>query len=275
MSLAAVLSDGRTPLSHPLVMHLLLTTKCNASCPGCRYSGGGDELNVAWCKRIISEFSRGGGKTVALGGGEPTIFPGIQEVVNHCRDKSLFVSMTTNGLFPKEVYGLNLVHVSRDSRHPLSDEQAGKAMDFYRGLGAGVGVNVVLWENHDLDLVMGFADHCAVTMILPKPWWVEPVDRKEVMDVARHPNVSADSCLATWLCEGGEQVFRTPCLQGMVSMCIDATGYASVCSHCPSSLKVKVDNVKQAWEDIPRMCCGWERSSLKDCLRKWHGVGDE
>ena len=89
--------DGYT-LSAPETVHLALTARCNRSCPGCYVSPTtGPELTPAeWCELIV-QWSRLGVFQLAIGGGEPLLYPGLYEVLECVRQQGLVAGLTTNG----------------------------------------------------------------------------------------------------------------------------------------------------------------------------------
>jgi len=273
MRCAAVVCDGTGSLDAPLILHGLITGACNGSCDGCRYRRASGELDrgIDWWIQRVEEFADLGGRTFAIGGGEPTLVDGLQDLVDAAKARGLIVSMTTNGVLRRVVEGLDLVHVSCDDHHPLSQSEVVRTVEFYRGFVPSVGVNVVLWSDDDLRHVRVFPRS---TLIMPKPWWSDPPAVDEIASlIGSGGDVMADSCLATWMNQERYAEFRTPCLQGRVSMCIDDIGRASVCSHAPDRLKVEAGTVAEMWNAIRLRGGAWEGKTLGDCLASWNGVG--
>lgn len=273
MRTAVVICDGTGSLDHPLILHALLTSRCNAHCPGCAYSGGnGMERNASWWCSTIEQFAQGGGRTLALGGGEPTLKDGLAEIVQCAKSAGLFVSLTTNGLSPMRLDGLDLVHVSCDSRHPLVGDAANMAIAFYESYVPTVGANIVLWGAEDVQIAQNRSE--PTTVIMPKPWWVtEPRAHQLKQFLSTNPRIAADACMATWLNNRIPGTFRTPCLQGRVSMCIDSRGRASKCSHVPKYHRTRFETVADGWEAVRINEGVWEGggSGLNACLRSWSG----
>lgn len=274
MRCAAVVCDGTESLDAPLILHALVTGACNGACIGCRYRRASDELDrpIGWWIDRVNEFADLGGQTLAIGGGEPTLVERLQDLVDAAKEQGLFVSMTTNGLIPRAIDGLDLVHVSCDGRHPLSRSEAARMVEFYRRFVPNVGVNVVLWSDDDLSVASAFPKS---TLIMPKPWWSDPPDVDRIFSLLHSgSHVAADSCLATWMNREGRAGFRTPCLQGRVSMCIDDLGRASICSHVPDRLKAEAETVAEMWDAIRLRGGTWEDKDLSDCLEAWREESD-
>ncbi len=79
------------------------TNRCNLSCLIC----GSDSKNVVnleelsapeWCG-LIDEMKECGLKEVFFSGGEPTLKPGIEEMIEHAADRGLKWGMVSNGLY--------------------------------------------------------------------------------------------------------------------------------------------------------------------------------
>jgi len=274
MRCAAVVCDGTGSLDAPLILHALITGACNGACGGCRYRRASGELDrgVDWWIQRVDEFSALGGKTFAIGGGEPTLVERLQDLVDAAKARGLIVSMTTNGVLRRVIDGLDLVHISCDGHHPLSQDEVVRTVEFYRSFVPSVGVNVVLWSADELRHARTFPKS---TIIMPKPWWIDPPAVDEIASLLHAGGgVMADSCLATWMNQEGHAEFRTPCLQGRVSMCIDDLGRASICSHVPDRLKVGAATVREMWEAIRLRDGTWEGKTLSDCLEAWRDEPD-
>ncbi len=81
--------------------------KCNYDCSYCWPAvHNAKELHVetnlflSTCEKIINEFSPKFVKTFCFSGGEPTLHPGIQDILQYLHDKKQRVLLTTNGSMP-------------------------------------------------------------------------------------------------------------------------------------------------------------------------------
>jgi len=96
--LAQSSADGFT-LSAPEVVHVAITACCTRSCPGCYVSrsGGGQELTVAeWCA-LIDQWASMRVFQLAVGGGEPSLYEGLFDVLRYARERGIIPNLTTNG----------------------------------------------------------------------------------------------------------------------------------------------------------------------------------
>ncbi len=109
-----------------------LTEACNFACPYCRPYGEGEAnppvLSVeAWLK-IFRAFQILGIRAIRLTGGEPLLYPNIEELIRRTKEAGYFedMSLTTNASLlakmasPLQKAGLNRVNISLDG---LTEEQ--------------------------------------------------------------------------------------------------------------------------------------------------------
>ena len=85
----------------PLYAQIALTNKCNKSCWFC-YNRSSPEGGLEWepgaLKRLIGFLDRWGIFGVSFGGGEPFLYPHLNEIVRYAwNETGLDVSLTTNG----------------------------------------------------------------------------------------------------------------------------------------------------------------------------------
>ncbi|MCP4252536.1 MAG: radical SAM protein [Candidatus Scalindua sp.] len=118
-------AQGVLPVAYsaPLGIQLELTHKCNLNCIHCYNDSSGqtDTLSIEDWKRIAHEAVELGVYECVITGGEPTIFPGLREVMDILYDGGVRMVMITNGLtmtraLAKQMasYKLNWVQVSCD-----------------------------------------------------------------------------------------------------------------------------------------------------------------
>jgi MoaA/NifB/PqqE/SkfB family radical SAM enzyme len=83
----------------PRVIQLALTNACNLACEGCyRDPGPRREWPADEAFQVLAGLARAGTLEVALGGGEPLAWPGVDELVRRLHDETpLAISLTTNG----------------------------------------------------------------------------------------------------------------------------------------------------------------------------------
>ncbi len=84
----------------PTHIQLVLTNKCNLLCPFCSYGAVDRKLELTWGElhSTLIDFANLGAEAVTItGGGEPTLHPEFNEVVEDALDLNYKVGMITNG----------------------------------------------------------------------------------------------------------------------------------------------------------------------------------
>lgn len=97
----AVQSLRHRQLSYPLVLHVMPTERCNLKCIFCSVAHRDEknELPFSLIVRVIKGMKSRGLKAVILsGGGDPTLYPSINELLGFAYDLGLEVGMITNGI---------------------------------------------------------------------------------------------------------------------------------------------------------------------------------
>lgn len=92
----AVVEDGRIPLLH---LQLNPTTRCQLRCNfcSCRLQDADVDLSIEDHKKIIDGSVASGARAVTItGGGEPTLYPEIDELMEYCFLKKLDVGLVSN-----------------------------------------------------------------------------------------------------------------------------------------------------------------------------------
>lgn len=118
------LSDHRArhaSVTSPLMRcELVLTPRCNFSCPYCR--GVGRETTLAQASATLALWLKDGLRNVRFSGGEPTLYDGLTELVTTSRRGGVErIALSTNGSAGMERYrallkaGVNDVSVSLDA----------------------------------------------------------------------------------------------------------------------------------------------------------------
>jgi MoaA/NifB/PqqE/SkfB family radical SAM enzyme len=138
-----------TTLAFPQSISFTITNRCNLRCRMCGqwseegYVRGklrdlGQEMGLADWKRLVDEVADHGVQSILLRGGEPFLFPGIVELLEHIYSRGLFVSIDTNGTllkdFAADLTRLGKVHVtiSVDGPEEIHDQVRGVAGTFRR-----------------------------------------------------------------------------------------------------------------------------------------------
>jgi len=100
---------------------LVLSSKCNFNCPYCRRVGG-EDLSLEDAKHTVILWAGDKLKAIRFSGGEPTLYPGIFELVQLSRTLDIErIAISTNGSASRETYkklwlsGVNDFSISLDA----------------------------------------------------------------------------------------------------------------------------------------------------------------
>lgn len=94
----------------PLTLDIDLTNRCNCKCPGCvgMRQTEKETLDVNAIKSLLYDAKRIGVESVVFtGGGEPTLHPSIDFILDYARGLGLEIAIVTNGI--SLIYNLDLV----------------------------------------------------------------------------------------------------------------------------------------------------------------------
>lgn len=148
-----------------------ITKACNFKCIHCYENAGkkaDDELTTDEIIEGIDKLSRLGVASIAFSGGEPTVHPGIIDLIKHASEDGMYVSMATNGFKTAKIErakefadaGLLFVQISLDGLNPETHDnfrgvpnswnRAVQSIKNFLGLGVFVEVSTtVTQENYD------------------------------------------------------------------------------------------------------------------------------
>jgi len=253
----------------PHTIHALVTTKCSLNCAGCFYKQKEPgEWSWPLAESIVRQAAAMRVKWFAIGGGEPTEWRLLNDLLVFLFRHHIHTAVTTNGVVLRPVLA-DRVHISHDRMHTCAtgciDNPEGRiidvlrAIDYYKGLGSLVAINTPLNEACDIDKrILRAVD--TVVVLLPKPWertegWDAYLRTTMAQLSLAGPQICADSCL-THLMSGG-------CQQGRTSMAIDQHGHYSVCSN--GDKKVEASSLQVGW-DLVR--CREENGLPDGCILK-------
>lgn len=99
------IEDLRNKINHPIVLHIMPTEICNLKCVFCSVAQRGEDgklfpdLTLEQIKSVVSKFKFMGLKAVILsGGGEPTLYKHINELLEYLKREDIEIGMITNGV---------------------------------------------------------------------------------------------------------------------------------------------------------------------------------
>jgi MoaA/NifB/PqqE/SkfB family radical SAM enzyme len=87
--------------ARPIFAHLLLTNKCNLKCKYCFVdvnTNYENDLSLTQWKNVVSDLARRGTRSITLMGGEPLMFDGLENLIEHIKKYKINVDMVTNGI---------------------------------------------------------------------------------------------------------------------------------------------------------------------------------
>ena len=226
------------------------TYTCNLNCVHCFTENmkrkGVEVLNIEDYKRIASEAIKMGATHFAIQGGEPFIYPKLEELVKVLQPKKMFISITTNGTLLDESkarrlkkLGVDMITFSLDNVEPEKhNEFRGRKNSFRDTVGAiylasylGFKVTINTCVTHDylqsnnLEEMIDWTKNegFKLNIVLPVPVgrWEERYDiltteeeRKYVYKLLKkysHIRRDLDSGYFKWGCGAGkEMLYVTP-----------------------------------------------------------------
>ncbi|MDD5560795.1 MAG: radical SAM protein [Candidatus Omnitrophica bacterium] len=115
----------------PLITVLHITYRCNLSCRYCGYhERKTGELGTDKLLSLIDEFYRLGTRFIVISGGEPLLRDDLGQVIKSCKNKRMFVSMNSNGIFVKqrigEIKSIDRLKLSLDGPKEINDRVKGE-----------------------------------------------------------------------------------------------------------------------------------------------------
>lgn len=115
-------------------INIMLTTRCNSNCRYCYLSANNneyDELNFQILKIFLKNFSINNGKKVMFTGGEATLYPNFEEVIEYAKKLNLYTTVFSNGLmFNKN----NIDFIKKIDELVISFDGKSETHDYYRGI---------------------------------------------------------------------------------------------------------------------------------------------
>lgn len=95
------LQDAQNGVWRPINLQIAPTDKCNLECRFCSvYRRDGDTIPIDNLKRCIDDFLEVGPiKSVEVtGGGDPTLYPHLTELISYLAEREVSIGMITNGI---------------------------------------------------------------------------------------------------------------------------------------------------------------------------------
>lgn len=260
----------------PESLHVELTAKCPLNCPQCYKNRSEAELPYELMLDIIRQAGKMKIFQIALGGGEPLLYPRLDEIISEINLGGMASSVTTSGYALTKEYlnrlqnaGLNHIQISLNGSnkeiHSLSRdgfEYGISALNLLIKSDISFGINYVLRKDNidDFPALMELAKkHNAsnINILRYKPSVnehfsdIDPSGDQLLLfaDTIRKTkgiHIKVDSAFSGLLCFlNGRTSFFSGCGAGRRFLAIDAEGYFRPCSHV--DMKEKSDNILNLW----------------------------
>ncbi len=116
------LEAGDGTARNPLLVQIKVTNRCNMRCRMCGQWGetgyhrdheGKQTIPIATAKRFVDQVAPLG-VDMTLWGGEPLVYPHLDELLAHCRDRRVPVGIITNGLTLEQHAEVLVRHRAKD-----------------------------------------------------------------------------------------------------------------------------------------------------------------
>lgn len=261
----------------PESLHIELTTRCSLHCPQC-YKAGIEAHDLAEEKlvSILTQAEAMGVFQIALGGGEPLLYPQLEQAVARSKAGGMSCSITTSGTGLREEVlqrlrqaGLDHVQISLNGStqqvNQLSREGYRAAMDaltLLRKSGISFGINWVARKDNlkDLPQMLHLAKEIQagnLNILRYKPSSAEHHDQHalsaaeqnrlaEIIGRQQEVKIKLDSACSNLLCHLNRKAgYFTGCGAGRRFLAVDAEGCFLPCSHVP--MKSTGDDLAEYW----------------------------
>ncbi|MCL2528406.1 MAG: radical SAM protein [Defluviitaleaceae bacterium] len=277
---AIKLAETKKPLhnafSAPESLHIELTSHCPINCPQCYKYGPKTDLSLKFLLDTIRQAGEMEVFQIALGGGEPLIYPHIETVIKEIHSHGMASSITTSGagltsnlLTTLTKAGLNHVQISLNGS--INEIHAKSRDGFEHGVAAlsllqhtnlSYGINwVARMDNIDdfpalVDLAKAYkAQNINILRYKPSPNESYPTIAlspektlllEKMIKAAKGINLKLDSAFSHLRCKiSGRTSFMSGCGAGRRFLALDSTGAYRPCSHV--AMKEKSPSLRYTW----------------------------
>jgi len=290
--LKSLLHEGELDWSYPVSIELSLTDRCNQNCVWCsdanfrKRSNG--EMSRAHLEALFDDFAAGGVRGVVLeGGGEPTLHPDFEAIVNMLSQRGLDIGLITNGVISLQTALLSRfswVRVSLDASTPEEYRQL-KGIDAFEKVLAnigtivkatnvcGVGYVVTSRNVGDIENLVVRLKTMGVTYVHLRPV-VDHEDLLESRDLSfLHKYASTDfsvllDAMTENLVRGNDAL---PCMAHSLSCVIAANGDVFICGRLtkhpdwPSVGNITTQSFHDIWNGTERLRQARQLASASFC----------
>lgn len=266
----------------PESLHVELTARCLLNCPQCYKTHSDAELSFEFLLDVIEQAEKMNVFQMALGGGEPLVYPHLLSVIYEINKRGMGCSITTSGfgldrhlLEKLQKAGLDHIQISlngsREEIHSRSRdgfEYAIKSLELLKNSAISFGLNWVARMDNidDLPRIIETAkDSLAhnVNILRYKPSTKEKhaeadlnSEKQDLLEQtiknAKGIKIKVDSAYSNLLCHLNKKaaVF-SGCGAGRRFLALDAEGYYRPCSHV--EMKERWNSLADAWNRSPSL----------------------
>lgn len=266
----------------PESIHIELTAKCPLNCPQCYKIRSETELPYNLLLDIIKQADELKVFQIALGGGEPLLYPQLAEIISEISSRGMASSITTSGyslnkkcLIILQDAGLNHIQISLNGSikkiHSLSRdgfEYGNSALELLEQSKISFGINWVVRKDNieDFPALLALAKkHKANNINILR---YKPSENEVFSDVnpssvqillliniikrEKGIHIKVDSAFSGLLCYLNNRTGTfSGCGAGRRFLAFDAEGYFRPCSHV--DMKEKSDNIMDLWNNSPHL----------------------
>jgi len=260
----------------PESLHIELTSRCPFECSQCYKDCSGVDLSYEILFDAVKQADEMNVFQIALGGGEPLVYPYLIPVVAEIRKRGMASSITTSGfglsndlLSALKRVGLNHVQISLNgscrevhSRSRDGYEYGVDALELLKNAKISFGINWVARMDNIDDLInlIEVAKNCRannVNVLRYKPSPKESYENfcltfeklnllESIIRNTKDINIRVDSAFSNLLCHMNKRTsFFSGCGAGRRFLALDADGYYRPCSHV--DMKEESGDLQKVW----------------------------
>ena len=273
---ARFLKAPKNSFCAPESIHIELTARCRLNCPQCYKSLSQQDLLWDFLKNIINQADKMSIFQIALGGGEPLLYPHLLEAINDITSRGMACSVTTSGYaldddYLKELINTGLNHIqvslngSTEKIHSFSRDgfkYAINALSLLQKSSISYGINWVARMDNidDFPALIDLAKHYKsqnINILRYKPSGRENFSKitltkekllllEDIIRTTTNISLKVDSAFSNLLCHINNRTgIFSGCGAGRRFFAIDAEGYLRPCSHV--DMKEKTSNLNETW----------------------------
>lgn len=228
------LQEMRQGKFRPISIQLAPTDKCNLNCVFCSVKEREmKELSFEECKQTLNSFKKLGAKTVEItGGGDPTIYPYINELIAYAGELNYQIGMISNGAVLKK-------NVAEESLEKLTWLRISlNSLDYVKEIDLSIPDNITLgfsyvWNDYSsiekLNLVKQYQEKYRAKYVRIVPDCLDVHKKEQYINdiqplIDKYPN---------FFFQQKEHLVPHRCWMGYIKPFVNSDGYIYHCSANP------------------------------------------